>query len=234
VVDADYTAQDHSFRENDHYAGAKYDITLRWLGPGRGRRLANIGCGAGLFNRMAADAGFTVEACEPDPAAYELAAESAPDGVVVHCAGLFDAPIAAGADVVVMHDVLEHIEDEAGAVARLAELVAANGALVISVPALQQLFGLHDEMLGHYRRYTRGQLKAALEPAFTIDRTRYFGFTFIPVTAYFSRWKRKPYPTGPAGQESFVGKAFAAACRVEARVPTPVGTSVLALAHRPA
>src|SRR5262245_8076285 len=73
VVDLAYTADDHAFRESDEYAQAKYDITLRWLGPGQGRRLLNIGCGAGLFNELAHRAGFAVEACEPDPEAYQRA-----------------------------------------------------------------------------------------------------------------------------------------------------------------
>ncbi len=72
MSDARYTARDHAFRESDHYARAKYDITLRWLAElsigtsASPRRLVNIGCGAGLFNRLAHEAGFAVEACEPD------------------------------------------------------------------------------------------------------------------------------------------------------------------------
>ena len=62
---------------------AKYDITLRWLGPPEGRRLLNIGCGTGLFNGIAANAGFHVEACEPDPMAYKVARAEAAPGVTV-------------------------------------------------------------------------------------------------------------------------------------------------------
>lgn len=231
VVDADYTADDHAFRENDHYAGAKYDITQRWLGESKARWLVNVGCGAGLFNRRAYDAGFKVEACEPDPVAHAAAVATAPPGVVVHLGGLFDSPLEP-ADVVVMHDVLEHIDDDAAAVDRLAQLVKPGGRLVISVPALPRLFGLHDEMLGHYRRYSRASLKRALSADFSIMRMRYFGFTFIPVTAYFSRWTRKPYPTTAAGGNSLVGRAFEACCRLESRVALPLGTSVLAEAVR--
>ena len=48
-----YTADDHAFRESDEYARAKYDMTLRWLGPAAGRTLLNVGCGNGLFNELA-------------------------------------------------------------------------------------------------------------------------------------------------------------------------------------
>jgi SAM-dependent methyltransferase len=234
VFDSDYTAQDHSYRENDHYARAKYGITLRWLGdPGMPpRRLVNIGCGAGLFNRLAHDAGFAVDACEPDPAAHAIAAATAPAGLAVHLGGLFDAPIAPGADIVVMHDVLEHVENDHAAVDRLAEILAADGQLIVSVPALPRLFGLHDEMLGHYRRYERRGLERVLGRRFEVSRMRYFGFVFIPVTAWYSRWRRRPYPTAPAGSSSWVGSAFDVACRAEGRVPMPIGTSLLADARR--
>jgi SAM-dependent methyltransferase len=227
MVDTSYTADDHDFRENDDYARAKYDVTLRWLGPARGRRLLNIGCGAGLFNQLAHDAGFSVEACEPDPSAHSLAVSVAPDGVIVHLGGLFDAPLERGADVVVMHDVLEHIADEASAVAALRGLIGDDGTVIISVPALPALFGLHDEMLGHHRRYTRRTLRQGLEAGFSIHRLRYFGLSLIPVTLWFSRWRRQPYPTAAATGPSLVGRLFALVCRSESYVAMPLGTSLI-------
>ena len=232
MADAAYTAADHGFRDDDSYAGAKYAMTLRWLGPAGGRRLYNVGCGSGTFNGLAAEAGFAVEACEPDPVARAAAVADAPEGVVVHDAGLLDAPFPGPAPVVVMHDVLEHIEDDDSAAARLASLVEPGGIAIVSVPAMPSLFGYHDELLGHYRRYTRASLRAVLERHLAIERLRYFGMAFVPVTAWYSRWQRKPYPTASASGPSLVGKAFDAACRVEAAVPTPIGTSLVCAARR--
>jgi SAM-dependent methyltransferase len=226
VVDASYTTDDHEFRENDDYAGAKYDITLRWLGPARGRTLLNVGCGAGLFNELAHAGGFLVEACEPDPIAYAHAVSAAPAGVAVHNAGLFDAPLSP-ADVVVMHDVLEHIDDDADAVAQIGRLVRPGGTAIISVPALQALFGLHDERLGHYRRYNRRSLRRVLDTRFEVQRLRYFGVSLIPVTLWFSRWRRQPYPTATATGPSLVGRVFRRLCRIESRLPAPIGTSLI-------
>jgi 2-polyprenyl-3-methyl-5-hydroxy-6-metoxy-1,4-benzoquinol methylase len=227
VADADYTTQDHAFRDDDDYARAKYDITLRWLGPDSGRTLGNVGCGNGLFNTMAAGAGFNVAACEPDPVAHANAVAAAPDGVEVRLGGLFDGPFDQPVDVVVMHDVLEHIADERAALEALSGLLRAGGRVVLSVPALPRLFGYHDELLGHYRRYTKASLRSALEPLFEIRRMRYFGFTFIPVTAWYSRFRRTNYPTSSATGRSLLGRAFSAACRIESRVPTPIGTSLV-------
>lgn len=228
-MDDDYTQADHTFRENDAYAAAKYDITLRWLRPARGRQLLNLGCGAGLFNRLAVDSGFSVEACEPDETAYKEASAAAPESVLLHHAGLFDLEPAQVPDVIVMHDVLEHIDNEGEAVDRLAELLPSNGVAVISVPALPRLYGLHDELLGHYRRYTAPGLRVALGRRFEFEHLRYFGASFIPVTYWYSRRRRKPYPVAEASGPGLVGKAFNALCHAESRAAMPVGTSLICM-----
>lgn len=227
-----YTEADHAFRDGDTYAGAKYDVTRRWLAalPRRSPRptLVHIGCGSGLFNAMAVADGYEVLAYEPDPAACAMARETAP---AEHCRveqlGLDAVRLDDPADVVVMHDVLEHIEDDAAAVEKLRTLLAPDGTLILSVPALPALFGYHDEQLGHHRRYTRASLRRVLEPRFTMTRLRYFGFTFIPVTAWYSKVKRRPYPTDTVGERGIVGRAFELACRAEERIAAPLGTSLI-------
>jgi 2-polyprenyl-3-methyl-5-hydroxy-6-metoxy-1,4-benzoquinol methylase len=231
-VSNSYAALDHEFRESDAYAQGKYHVTLRWL---RGRRpgslLYNVGCGGGLFNRLAVDAGFRVEAFEPDPIAFELAQRDCPEqDCTVHRLGVGEIEGEEVANVIVMHDVLEHIEDDGSAVKRLRRLLVSDGILVISVPALPSLFGLHDEQLGHYRRYTRRSLRRALSGQFEITRVRYFGLAFIPVAAYYSRFRRRPYPTSSA-ESGVMSAGLRALCAVEGRVPTPVGTSLICLAR---
>jgi SAM-dependent methyltransferase len=231
MVDVIYTYNDHAFREHDAYARGKYDITLRWLSSrsARGRKLFNVGCGNGLFNQLATDQGYRVEACEPDPDAALIAKRTAPDGVVIHPCDLFGLPVDEPADVVVMHDVLEHIDDDRAAAGRLRELIVPGGVLVLSVPGLPFLFGRHDELLGHHRRYLKPSLRSALEPHFRIDRLRYYGMSLVPLTLWVSRIRRASYPTA-AATSGFVGRVFDGVCRAEAAVPTPVGTSLMCLA----
>lgn len=233
VTDDTYTATDHEFRDSDAYAESKYRLTLRWLGPGDSTlKLFNIGCGHGRFNTMAHDAGYRVSACEPDPAASSVAMANAPVGCIVHNCGVLELPRDLSSDVVVMHDVLEHIDGEAAAVARVADLLPRGGRLVMSVPALPVLFGFHDEQLGHYRRYGRSSLKTALGRHFRIERLRYFGMTLVPITAWYSKVRRVPYPTASAAGGGAIGSAFRALCRAEERVATPVGTSLICLATK--
>ncbi len=70
-----------------------------------------------------------------------------------------------GYDLVLMLDSLEHIEDDAAAVRRAAELLKPGGFLFLTVPALPSLWSVHDEASLHFRRYTRTALRAVLENA---------------------------------------------------------------------
>jgi 2-polyprenyl-3-methyl-5-hydroxy-6-metoxy-1,4-benzoquinol methylase len=230
LTDEGYTQSDHRARVRDPYAAAKYRLTIAWLKEAGciGEEIFNIGCGSGVFTVMAAEAGARVRAFEPDSTAFEMAAASQPPGCTVESLGLSDIPGREIASVIVMHDVLEHIADEDAAVADVHRLLRPDGLLVLSVPAMPSLFGYHDEELGHYRRYTKASLRDALMSRFDIERLRYFGMTFIPVTLWFSRLRRKPYAVG--GTQSLL-TVFDAACRLEQRISPPVGTSLICLAH---
>ena len=57
-------------------------------------------------------------------------------------------------DLIMLLDVLEHVEhDREFLAALLRENLAANGAVLVSVPAWQELFTSHDTRLRHHRRY---------------------------------------------------------------------------------
>jgi SAM-dependent methyltransferase len=68
-------------------------------------------------------------------------------------------------DSAILINVLEHIEDDAGALEQLAGLLVPGGHLVLWVPAYELLYSEFDKRIGHYRRYRIGQLSALLEAA---------------------------------------------------------------------
>jgi hypothetical protein len=62
-------------------------------------------------------------------------------------------------DLVLLLDVLEHIEEPAQYLRRIVEEhVAAQGWVLVTVPAFQALFSQHDHRLRHVRRYSRAQI----------------------------------------------------------------------------
>ena len=76
-------------------------------------------------------------------------------------------------DAILYIDVLEHIEDDRGEMARAAELLAPRGTLIVVSPAFQQLFSEFDRSVGHYRRYTRASLAAVMPPSLRQVRMKY-------------------------------------------------------------
>ncbi len=65
----------------------------------------------------------------------------------------------AGLDTVMCANVLEHVEDDELAVRNLLSSLEAGGRLLLYLPAHQALFGVMDELAGHYRRYDQNDLR---------------------------------------------------------------------------
>jgi hypothetical protein len=67
---------------------------------------------------------------------------------------------------VLMLDVMEHVEDDLAFVSGIVETsLAADGWLLLSVPAYQSLFNSHDTALKHFRRYSPRQCAEVLRRA---------------------------------------------------------------------
>ncbi|MGA0392470.1 MAG: class I SAM-dependent methyltransferase [Rhodospirillales bacterium] len=77
-------------------------------------------------------------------------------------------------DVIVMVNVLEHIEDDGAALQGLKQRLRPDGYLLLYVPALPFLYSRFDQIYGHFRRYTRHNLRQTLETAgFRIEGLHY-------------------------------------------------------------
>ncbi len=87
-------------------------------------------------------------------------------------------------DVLVMLNVLEHIEDDLEALRKAFNLLKPGGSLVIEVPAFPSLYDAYDEELCHFRRYSAGELHGKLIAAgFKVCRKSYLGFVLFPAFA---------------------------------------------------
>ena len=103
---------------------------------------------------------------EPDETSYQVAAErlaSLGRGEVFNSTAPSDPDRVF--DLLVAFEVLEHIEDDAVALAGWVRWLAPHGWVIVSVPAHPDRFGPCDEMVGHCRRYTRETLSALFESA---------------------------------------------------------------------
>jgi glycosyltransferase involved in cell wall biosynthesis len=134
-------------------------------------------------------------------------------------------------DTVVCLNVLEHIENDEGALQRLYEILAPGGRLVLFVPADQKLFGTMDTQVGHYRRYSRETLARVMESAgFTPEM-----MTYRNVFGRFGWWlngrvfKRAHVP---GGQSRIFDMLVPILKRVEPANPRN-GLSLIAVATKP-
>lgn len=86
-----------------------------------------------------------------------------------------------------LFDVLEHIEDDAAFLARLAETMPREGHLFLTVPAYNWLWSELDAASGHIRRYTLVRLKRLLASSgFDLEYGSHF-FQLLTPTIYLSR-----------------------------------------------
>jgi SAM-dependent methyltransferase len=77
-------------------------------------------------------------------------------------------------DTILCCNVIEHIRDDGLAVGNMLRALAPRGKLLLFVPALPALFNDLDRLAGHYRRYTKRSLRAAIPATGRIERLAYF------------------------------------------------------------
>jgi SAM-dependent methyltransferase len=144
------------------HAWLRFDLVRRML-PDDARTVLEIGAGQGSVGSELADR-YDYLGVEPDPSSFAVAAQRIGDRGRVLNTTLENLPVDRTFDLVCAFEVLEHIEDDNGALAAWIERVTPGGRLLLSVPAGPKRFGASDEMVGHFRRYDRdglGDLLAA-------------------------------------------------------------------------
>jgi SAM-dependent methyltransferase len=129
-----------------------------------GASVLDIGCGTG-FTLEALAARFDAWGLEPDPAVRARTRTLVRDRVLAGDTRDRSALGDRRFDVVLLLDVLEHVEDDRAELSSAAAALAPGGKLVITVPANPGLWSDHDDRNGHYRRYTEASLRALLAKA---------------------------------------------------------------------
>ncbi|MGA8144860.1 MAG: bifunctional glycosyltransferase/class I SAM-dependent methyltransferase [Candidatus Acidiferrales bacterium] len=84
-------------------------------------------------------------------------------------------------DTVVCLNVIEHIQDDVGALQNIRKALADGGTAIILVPHGPNLYGTLDEVLGHCRRYTEEQLAGvARQAGFHVEQILKFNRPGVP------------------------------------------------------
>jgi SAM-dependent methyltransferase len=115
----------------------------------------------------------------------------------------------ASVDAVVLLNVLEHIEDDAGAVEQVARVLKSGGVAVIEVPAGPGLYDAYDKYLRHYRRYRVRDVAGLLERAgLRVVERSHLGFLIYPAFAVVKRRNRRWLDASEEIQRSVVERSI--------------------------
>jgi hypothetical protein len=87
-------------------------------------------------------------------------------------------------DSVVFLNVLEHIEDDRAVLRNLFETVPAGCRIVVLVPYNMKLYSEFDKALGHFRRYSKGELEEKMRDA-GLEVEKQFYFNKVGVWAWY-------------------------------------------------
>jgi SAM-dependent methyltransferase len=147
-------------------------VLRRHLSTNAGLKILDIGCGDGLFFDRLAEFG-DVEGVEPDEglvapqSRHRARIQIAPFDINFHSSKSYS--------LILMLDVLEHLDNPGEALGHAYSLLTPSGALLLTVPAFQLLWTNHDVINHHRMRYRRRTMRPLLRQAdFTILEERYW------------------------------------------------------------
>lgn len=207
--------------EGSHwYYASKARALQRCLGGRDPVRILDVGAGSGFFSKMllrrtsargaiCVDPGYATEWSETEagkPLAFRRQS------------------VVGDADVVLLMDVIEHVDDDVGLLRSYAASARPGTRFIVSVPAFSWMWSAHDDFLEHRRRYTLGQTlnalsSAGLEPVAGF----YFFAALFPAIAALRLWRRAfGAPDSPSSDlrqhHAFTNRLLGSVCAAESAV----------------
>ena len=231
--------------ERTHWWYAARREIVRWammealeIAP-QGGVIYDLGCGVGANLSMLEELGDVIGVDASDVAVANCHANGHANVRQANLETLDNLPPGSGR-AVLLADVLEHLDDDAGCLAAIHRLLAPGGVLVITVPAFQALWGPNDDISQHRRRYRRRTLLPMLEKQFRVVHDTYFNTWLLPPIA-LGRLAQRVLKSDPeqdgrlpaAPVNELLRRIFRSELPViSRRVRLPAGVSFLAIAQR--
>lgn len=212
------------------------DLIRREVLPPANAKILEIGCGTG--HNLAMLGGFGhVEGLELDDEARALSERRLGRKVMSSPLPELGEVPDSHYDLIGAFDVIEHIEDDAAALASIAAKLKPGGKFVMTVPAHQWMWSAHDVVNHHKRRYSRRSLKELVEHSpLKLEQVGYFNSFLFPLAVAeraASRLRRKDsadVKLPPAFLNAALEKVFLSERYFVGRLPLPPGLSLFAVA----
>ncbi len=210
---------------------ARRELFASLAGEDRNARILDVGCGTGIF--LAHLKSLRFENLAGVETSENLRGKFRDPSIE-----LFDELPERRYDKIFMLDVLEHIADDRGTLARIHLMLEPGGRFYVSVPAHPFLWSHHDEVNRHHRRYRRAELRNKLSAAgFELHKLSYWNLLAMPPIC-LARWLRLGQKASDfkLGSPLFLG-LYGHILRLENRwlrhSSLPMGVSLIAVAEKP-
>lgn len=212
------------------------DLIRREVCPPRGATILEIGCGTGHNLQMLGRFGH-VDAIELDDESRAIARGRLGRDIMSARLPELSGIAEHHYDLIAALDVIEHIDDDRGAVDAISTRLKPGGKFLMTVPAHPWMWSAHDSINHHKRRYSKAGLKRLIEDSpMSLDRIGYFNSLLFPL-AVADRLASKlrgrdeaavKLPSSPIN--SGLEAVFASERHLVGRLPLPPGLSLFAVA----
>ncbi len=215
------------------------DVIDRRIKLPAGARVLDVGCGTGAVLE-ALSARFEAYGTDTSQLAIDLCRQRGLANAFCCTLETFPYP-ELRFDLVTLLDVIEHVDDDLGVLREAHRYLKPGGWALVTVPAYQFLWGPHDVVNHHKRRYTRPRLRRVLDAAsFEVRMLSYFNTILFP--AALVAWAAErllgvgadPRPSvPPAPLNALLTAVFSAEKYLLRGLVPPYGLSLIALARTP-
>jgi len=195
--------------------------------------ILEVGAGVGQMLRdiIAICRPASTTAIEPDPRFAARLRHACPGTRVIE-GTIQDLPPAGGFDAIIAVNVLEHIEQDTAELSFWRQhLRPGSGQVCLLVPARPEIYAPIDADFGHFRRYTKDELRDKLAAAgFRIKYVRYYNLVgYFAWLVNFKILRRRHFDVGAV--RTFDRLIFPASHHVEQSIGwCPFGQSLVAVA----
>ncbi len=233
---------EHIYKHHWWYRAREWCIlkVVHELYLNRPLKILEVGCGPGLLLPKLKQLG-KIEGIEPAESSFEYDEDISAKVHRISFPYESNKLPSEHYDIILLLDTLEHIQDDEIALLEVNRLLKKGGFAVITVPAFMSLWGPHDLVNHHFRRYTLPEITKLISKAklTKIWGAYFFGWCYIPVwiVRRIRRISRKNNPDHDFKIPSSWLNAFLIfiSCldfRIAQKSGLPFGTSLIAAAKK--
>lgn len=168
--------------QNDWWINGRAEIILSIIRKyfKKNIKILDVGAGIGLITEKIKEAGYKkIIAADASSDSLEILKNK---GIMTLKLKLPEVEIKSKYDLILLLDVIEHVSDDQKTLINIKKILNKNGKIIITVPAFKFLWSKKDEEYGHFRRYTKKELRDKIKrTGYQIDYLSYYNFfLFMP------------------------------------------------------